>query len=62
GVVIALAVPDSTTLAVAAEAATLVLAQLITTPFLAAVVALLYIDARVRSEGLDLALMRAVEE
>jgi hypothetical protein len=37
-------------------------ASLLTTPFAAAVVALLYIDARIRSEGLDLALMRAAEE
>jgi hypothetical protein len=38
------------------------LGSLLTTPFAAAVVALLYIDARIRSEGLDLALMRAAED
>jgi hypothetical protein len=38
------------------------LSGLITTPFTASVVALLYIDARIRTEGLDLALMRAAEE
>jgi hypothetical protein len=38
------------------------LSGLITTPFAASVVALLYIDARIRTEGLDLALMRAAEE
>jgi hypothetical protein len=35
---------------------------ILTTPFTAAVVALLYIDARMRAEGLDLALMQAAED
>jgi hypothetical protein len=38
------------------------LAGTITTPFTASVVALLYIDSRIRSEGLDLTLMSAAEE
>jgi membrane-anchored glycerophosphoryl diester phosphodiesterase (GDPDase) len=38
------------------------LTLMVTLPFSAAVTALLYLDARIRSEGLDLALMRAAEE
>mgnify|MGYP001791939741 CR=1 FL=1 len=39
-----------------------VIAALITTPFSAAVVALLYIDTRMRREGLDVQLVRSVQE
>ncbi|MDR0626042.1 MAG: hypothetical protein LBG11_02070 [Bifidobacteriaceae bacterium] len=38
------------------------IASLLTVPFTASVVALLYIDARIRSEGLDLALIKAAGE
>jgi len=39
-----------------------IVAALITTPFSAAVVALLYIDTRMRREGLDVQLVRAAQE
>ena len=39
-----------------------VIAALITTPFSAAVVALLYIDTRMRREGLDVQLVRSVQD
>ncbi|MDR3360072.1 MAG: glycerophosphoryl diester phosphodiesterase membrane domain-containing protein [Bifidobacteriaceae bacterium] len=48
-------------LAVSTVVAT-VLSGMLSTPFVAATVALLYLDARIRSEGLDLALMRAAQE
>jgi membrane-anchored glycerophosphoryl diester phosphodiesterase (GDPDase) len=44
------------------SALTSVIAALITTPFSAAVVALLYIDTRMRREGLDVQLVRSVQE
>uniref|UniRef100_UPI002028A56B DUF7544 domain-containing protein n=1 Tax=Actinotalea sp. C106 TaxID=2908644 RepID=UPI002028A56B len=46
-------------LAITAVAA--ILASVLTTPFLASVVALLYIDLRIRREGLDVELARAAE-
>ena len=39
-----------------------IIASVVTTPFYAAVVALLYIDLRIRREGLDVTLHRAAEE
>jgi hypothetical protein len=39
-----------------------ILAGVLTTPFVAAAMSLLYLDARIRSEGLDLALLRAATE
>jgi len=44
------------------SAVTSVVGALITTPFSAAVVALLYIDTRMRREGLDVQLVRSVQE
>jgi hypothetical protein len=50
-------IEDGSNLALALESAVNVLANLLTAPFLAAVVVLLYFDLRVRKEGFDLALL-----
>jgi hypothetical protein len=61
GVIAGFAFADNTAALVAVASLATALAQLVTLPFEAAVIALLYIDSRIRSEGLDLALMRAAE-
>ena len=53
--------PYSDPLALAITGVGSVLGSVLTTPFTAAVVALLYIDTRVRREGLDVELARAAE-
>ena len=53
--------PFSDPLALAITGVGSVLGSVLTTPFTAAVVALLYIDTRVRREGLDVELTRAAE-
>ena len=47
--------------ALAITAVAAILASVLTTPFTASVVALLYIDLRIRREGLDVELARAAE-
>ncbi len=61
-VAVFLAAVSTTWAALVANAATLVLTSTITTAFEAVVVALLYIDVRMRREGLDLELARAAAE
>lgn len=53
--------PLSDPLALGINAVATIIASVLTTPFTAAVVALLYIDLRIRREGLDVDLARAAE-
>ena len=53
--------PFSDPLALAITGVGSILGSVLTTPFTAAVVALLYIDTRIRREGLDVELTRAAE-
>ena len=54
--------PDGLGVFLAVNAVSTIVASLLTTPFMAGVVALLYIDTRMRREGLDVQLARAAED